>query len=131
MTNSVKRADDWRTVHLVFIWTVAGIWTAGIGALAIWPQTQTTHTRGIALGIAALLPHLWLGRSIWHCPDRKGIGIPMAILIGRFFSPLILLSVLIWQFPLEKRIIAYTSASLIIVFISIESFLFCKGVERL
>jgi len=131
MTIPVNPGTYWKTVHLVLVWTVAGVWIIGIALLGLCPQLGNPLTRGIALGMGAMMPHLWLGRSIWHKASRTGIGIPIAVMIIRFMGSIILLSIFLWQFPAEKRIIAWTVSTLIIVFTAIESFLFCKGVERL
>lgn len=131
MTNSVKNGALWRKLHLALVWSVVGCWSAGLVLLAVFPDFRTPPARGLALGAGALVPHFWLGRSLWHDPNRTGIGIPIALLIIRFTVSLILISIVLMQFPNEKRFIAYTVASLITVSTSIESFLFCKGVERL
>jgi hypothetical protein len=131
MTIPVKPGTFWKTSHLILVWSMACGWTAGILFLAIDPAYANPLTRGIALGTTAMMPHIWLGRSIWHKEGRTGIGIPIAVMIIRFSGSLILLSLFLWQFPAENRIIAWTVSTLIIVFTAIESFLFCKGVERL
>jgi hypothetical protein len=131
MTIPVKPGAFWKTIHLVLVFSIAGAWAVEIAFLGLCPQFGNPLTRGIGLGVGAMMPHLWLGRSIWHKEGRTGIGIPIALLALRYTGSLILLSIFLWQFPAEKRIIAWTVGTLIIVFTAIESFLFCKGVERL
>lgn len=131
MTKSVIPGSAWRTLHHVLVWGFACGWSGWLLVLVLFPETRTVTRRGILVGMSVLLPHVWLGRSIWHKKERSGIGIPIAILITRFTGSLILLAIFIWQFPAENRIIAWTVGTLIIVFTAIESFLFCKGAERL
>ena len=126
-----KFVNTWRRLHRGLVGTLIAGWTIWIGLMALRLVPDTTWSRGVALGVAILLPHLWLGLSLWHQPERKGIGIPIAVFCFRFIGSLILFSIIAWQFPSENRIIAPTVASLIIVSTSIETFLFYKGAERL
>jgi hypothetical protein len=131
LTKSVNTGSAWRTFHHVLVWGFAGGWLGWLVVFAVFPETRTIASRGVLVGTGALLPHIWMGRSIWHKEGRTGIGIPIAILIARFAGSLILMAIFIWLFPAENRIIAWTVGTLIIVFTAVESFLFCKGVERL
>ena len=126
-----KSVNTWPRVHRGLVGTLIAGWTIWIGLMVLRLVPDNPRSRGVALGVAILLPHLWLGLSLWHQPLRKGIGIPIAVFCIRFIGSLILFSIVVWQFPTEARIVASTVASLIIVSTSIETFLFYKGAERL
>ena len=131
MTIPVTNQERWRKLHIGLVWTLLVGWLAIIGSIALSPSAKALTIRGIALGTGAMLPHIWLGQRLWHHPRRTGIGIPIAILAFRFAGSLILFSAFLWQFPAEREIVAWSGASLIIVFTVIEAFLFAKGVGRL
>ncbi|MEN9306124.1 MAG: hypothetical protein RL173_56 [Fibrobacterota bacterium] len=131
MTNSVNPSDRWRTSHLALVRALVVAWTGFVVAYVAIPSLRDATTRGLILGTGAMLPHIWLGQRLWHDSNRKGIGIPIAILSIRFIASLILFSVFLWQFPSERYFVAWTGSSLIIVFTVIEAFLFAKGVGRL
>lgn len=131
MTIPVTNQGRWQKLHIGLVWVLLVAWFAIIGSVALAPSARTMTIRGIALGVGAMLPHIWLGQRLWHDPKRTGIGIPITILTFRFMGSLILFAVFLWQFPAEREIVAWSGASLIIVFTVIEAFLFAKGVERL
>jgi len=131
MTVSVVSCDRWRKLHHLCVWIFAAVWAALVGTILVFPDHDTRIPRGIALGSAAFLLHFWLGLRIWHDSRRTGIGIPIATMAIRLFVSLILFSVIVWQFPEDRRIVAWSGAIVVIVSTSIEAFVFAKGVGRL
>lgn len=131
MTISVAPSERWRKLHRLSVWTAVAVWAGLVGTVVLFPHHDTRTIRGIALGSAAFLLHFWLGLRIWHDSRRTGIGIPIATMGLRLFASLILFSIIIWQFPEDRRIVAWSGAIVVIVSTSIEAFVFAKGVGRL
>ena len=131
MTFSGNPANRWRSLHLASIWSIVVTWSILVVLLAVLPHLRNPVSLGIALGAGSMIPHIWLGKNLWHDSKRTGIGMPIAILTLRFMGSLIIFSIFLWQFPAQQRIVALTGSSLIIVFTVIEAILFGKGVRRL
>lgn len=131
MTESVTPSDRWRKLHRLFVRIAVAVWAGLVGTVLLFPEHDTRIARGVALGSAAFLLHFWFGLRIWHDSRRTGIGIPIALLNIRFIASLILFSVIVWQFPEDRRIVAWSGAIVVIVSTSIEAFVFAKGVGRL
>ncbi len=131
MTRFVSSSDHWRKLHRLFVRIAVAVWAGLVGTVLLFPEHDTRIARGVALGSAAFLLHFWFGLRIWHDPRRTGIGIPIALLNIRFIASLILFSVIVWQFPEDRRIVAWSGAIVVIVSTSIEAFVFAKGVGRL
>ncbi len=131
MTIFVSPSDRWRKLHHLSVWIAIAVWAALVGTILVFPGHGTGMPRGIALGSAAFLLHFWLGLRIWHDSRRTGIGIPIAIMTIRLIACSILFSVILWQFPEDRRIVAWSGGIVVIVFSSIETFVFAKGVGRL
>lgn len=131
MTISVDTSERWRKLHHRSVRIAVAAWAGLVGTVLLFPHRDTAAARGIALGSAAFLLHFWLGLRIWHEPRRTGIGIPIALMGIRFIASLILFSVIVWQFPEDRRIVAWSGGIMVIVSCSIEAFVFAKGVGRL
>ncbi len=131
MTVFVTPPDRWRKLHRRCVGISVSAWAALVGTILVFPDHDTRIPRGIALGSAAFLLHFWLGLRIWHDSRRTGIGIPIATMAIRLFASSILFSIILWQFPEDRRIVAWSGAIVVIVFTSIEAFVFAKGVGRL
>ncbi len=131
MTFSVAPSERWRKLHRLSVWTSIAVWAGLVGTVVLFPHHDTRTIRGIALGSAAFLLHFWLGLRIWHEPRRTGIGIPIAVMTFRLIACSILFSIILWQFPEDRRIVAWSGGIVVIVFSSIETFVFAKGVGRL
>ncbi len=96
-----------------------------------FPEMNCTLTRGLALGVGAMLPQVGLGLGLWHRTKRSGIVMPIALLVFRFLGSSLLFAIFLWQFPTEQKIIAWSGSTLIIVFTSLEAIFFARGVDRL
>lgn len=120
-----------RKVHSLLSRAFFGFLVLLAAAIFLSPEFAASDLFGIFLGSLAVFPHFALGTKIWHEEGRNGIGIPIALMGLRFAVCLILLSVILWQFPTERRIIGWSVGFWVIVLTPIETFLFAKGVGRL
>lgn len=131
MTKTVIPSDRWKRLHHVCVGGVILAWVILVGVLFVFPRLEARAATAIALGTGPFLPHLWIGLRIWHDSRRTGIGIPIAMIAIRLFVSPILFSIILWQFPADRRIIAWSGSVVVIVFTSIEALVFAKGVGRL
>ena len=122
---------DWRKFHRRMAAVLVAALVMVAAGLGLTPLQGNATVLGMFLGSLAMFPHFAFGTRIWHDKRRSGIGIPIALIAIRYLVTLILFSVILWQFPAERRIIGWTVGIWVIVLTSIEAFLFAKGVGRL